>query len=200
MLSSIHPLGERSRHNRWGLTATAFAFGAVAGGAVLGATAGGLGYLAMLVVPLTGPGVAFFVVALVAASALADFSRRGRPIPGIHRQVNENWLGTYRGWVYGLGFGFQLGLGVVTYVATFAVPAMLVIALLTGSPVAGAVIGAAFGLMRGAALLTVSRVSHPQQLSRFHAGMSRLAMPAHAGTVVAQATVAVVVVIALVVA
>jgi MFS family permease len=199
MLSSIHPLGERSRHNRWGTTATAFVLGAVAGGALLGAMAGGLGYLVTLFVPLSGVGVVVLVVVLLAVSAAADLSRRGRPLPGIHRQVNEDWLSTYRGWVYGFGFGFQLGLGVVTYVATFAVPVMLIIALLTGSPVAGALIGAVFGLFRGAAVLTVSRVNHPQQLNRFHAGMARLATPAHTSSVAAQATVAVVVVVALVV-
>lgn len=194
MLSSIHPLGERSRNNRWGLTAGAFVVGAVAGGVLLGAVAGGLGYLVMLVLPLSGLGVVVVVVGLLAASALADLSRKGRPLPGIHRQVNEDWLGTYRGWVYGLGFGFQLGLGVVTYVATFAVPVMLIIAVLTGSPAAGALIGAVFGFFRGAAVLTVSRINHPQQLNRFHSGMARLAVPAHTSAVAAQMTVALVVV------
>ena len=35
MLASIHPLGERARHNRFWITATAYIAGSVAGGASL---------------------------------------------------------------------------------------------------------------------------------------------------------------------
>ena len=41
-------------------------------------------------------------------------------MPGPRRQVNERWLDEYRGWVYGLGFGAQLGLGVSTVVSSAA--------------------------------------------------------------------------------
>ena len=40
MLSSIHPLGERGKGNRFGLTATAFVVGATLGGATTGAARG----------------------------------------------------------------------------------------------------------------------------------------------------------------
>jgi hypothetical protein len=35
----------------------------------------------------------------------------GSGCPSWQRQVDERWLTTYRGWVYGAGFGFQLGAG-----------------------------------------------------------------------------------------
>ena len=43
MLASIHPLGERARHNRFWITATAYIAGSVAGGAVAGGIAGAVG-------------------------------------------------------------------------------------------------------------------------------------------------------------
>ena len=43
MLSSITPFGERGRHNRFGVTATAFVIGAISGGTALGVLAGLLG-------------------------------------------------------------------------------------------------------------------------------------------------------------
>ena len=39
-----------------------------------------------------------------------------RTVPGPRRQVDERWLDRYRGWVYGVGYGSQLGLGIVTVV------------------------------------------------------------------------------------
>src|SRR5438445_2933590 len=100
MLASITPLGERGRRRRWGHTTTAFTAASVAGGALVGAAAGAVGVVVhALVHPsaallLTGAGVC-------AVSALADALRR--PLPGPRRQVDENWLIRYRGWVYGAG-------------------------------------------------------------------------------------------------
>jgi len=43
MLASIHPLGERARRSRWGVTVTAYLLGSVAGGAGAGAALGAVG-------------------------------------------------------------------------------------------------------------------------------------------------------------
>src|ERR687889_382232 len=110
MLGSITPLGERSRGRRWGITVTAFA---------LAAGAAGAGLL----------GIA------VAAAVVVDMVPGLRP-PGPRRQVNEAWLHRYRGWVYGAGFGLQLGLGVTTIVSTAAVYATGAAAFLAGSAAA----------------------------------------------------------------
>ena len=45
MLSSIHPLGERARHNRWSVTAAAYLLGSIAGGTIVSAVAATLGQL-----------------------------------------------------------------------------------------------------------------------------------------------------------
>ena len=44
--------------------------------------------------------------------------------------MNEAWLSKYRAWVYGGGFGWQIGAGVTTYVMTAAVPLMIVVGAL----------------------------------------------------------------------
>src|SRR5512135_756112 len=104
MLASITPLGERGRHRRWGATVTAYAVGStLVGGAVGGllGTVGAatLGRVAPPPVLLLGLAAVFCVV-----GAAADVGLLG-PLPTVHRQVNEDWLDRYRGWVYGLGFG-----------------------------------------------------------------------------------------------
>ena len=45
MLASIHPLGERSRRQRWGVTFGAFVAGSLAGGVLVGSAAGLAGHL-----------------------------------------------------------------------------------------------------------------------------------------------------------
>src|SRR5580704_2792424 len=106
MLASITPLGERGRQSTWGVTVAAFLLGAVGGGAGAGALAGAVGLLAL---PASiGSGARLAVVA-VAALIAAGLDARADPAPGPRRQVNEEWLHRYRGWVYGLGFGAQLG-------------------------------------------------------------------------------------------
>src|ERR1700737_74390 len=104
MLASIHPLGERAKHNRWAVTVAFYLLGSVTAGALLGAALGTIGV----------HGTPAIVAALCVVAALVDASRWR--VPSWRRQVNEDWLRRYRGWVYGIGFGFQLGLGVVTIV------------------------------------------------------------------------------------
>lgn len=157
MLASIHPLGERARGQSFAVTVTAYTIGSVLGAAALGALLGAGGALAF------GSGDdALRIGSLAAASVLAALAdRSGRRIPSWHRQVNEDWLTEYRGWVYGLGFGLQLGLGVVTIVTTAAVYLTWVGAFVVGSVGAGAVVGAAFGLARALPLMAAGSVRSP---------------------------------------
>lgn len=175
MLASIHPLGERARHNRWAGTAASYVIGSGAGGAALGATAGGLGQLVgRAVMAGTGPGgrsaaaVALAVAILGAVAGALDLGLGGVELPTLRRQVNEDWLHRYRGWVYGLGYGFQLGLGVVTIVTSAAVYLTFALALLTGSPAAGAAVGVTFGLVRAAPVLAGARVRRAEDLRSRH--------------------------------
>jgi sulfite exporter TauE/SafE len=160
MLASIHPLGERARERRWSVTVSAYVLGSTVAAALLGGALGALGAL----LPLTPGATAVLVVFLCTAALAFDLHLGGVVLPTVHRQVDKDWLDRYRGWVVGVGFGVQLGLGVVTIVTTAAVYLTLALALLTGSPAAGAVVGATFGLVRALVILVVARVHRPDQL------------------------------------
>jgi hypothetical protein len=194
MLGSITPLGERGRGTRWGVTVGAYVTGSAAGGAVAGAAAGTLGAV-LRTVAVPGSGLLWIAAAGALAGAVADGAvaaavlPTGR-LPGPRRQVNEEWLGRYRGWVYGVGFGFQLGLGVATIVSTAAVYSLLFVAALSGSPAAGAVIGATFGVARAGPVLASKRVLSRDAVLRVDARLRRWQPPAARIAALAQATTA----------
>jgi len=194
MLSSITPLGERSRGNRWWTTVLAYLVGSVLGGAATGLVLGALG-VPLRRAGLTGATLAV-VVATVAAVALAfdGFASRLR-LPRSKRQVNEDWISIYRGWVYGFGWGFQLGLGWTTIVTAALIYLVFVLALLSGSVWMGLAIVATFGLIRGLVILAAARVHDPEQLVAFHRRLQRDAPIARAATVMADLFVVVVAVV-----
>jgi hypothetical protein len=165
MLASITPLGERGRHSRWTTTLMFYLAGCTLGGAAAGTLAALLGGLL-----LSGSSI-HVRLGLVAATAAAgvgwEIARTG--VPGPRRQVDERWLGRYRGWVYGFGFGTQLGTGLVTVVVTSAVYASLAAAFASGRLDAGLAIGATSGALRGATLLSGGRIVTPERLMVFHA-------------------------------
>src|SRR5688572_18355317 len=187
MLSSITPLGERGRGNRWGTTVAWFVSGATLGGAAVGAVLGlageGLGRL----VPDRGR---LTVVLVLAAAALVVDATRGARVPGWHRQVDERWMDEYRPWVYGAGWGAQLGAGVLTVVSSAATYLVLALAALLGSLPAGVALGATFGLTRGLTLLTARTLSSPAALQSFHQRLQPQKRAAAAGVLLAEAAVA----------
>ena len=183
MLASITPLGERGRHSSWGVTVTAFLIGAVAAGVAAGAALGALGAL-MLPDGLTWRArLAGLAVALAVAVALAAGGRA----PGPRRQVDERWLEEFRGWVYGLGYGWQLGLGVTTVVASAATYVALLAALAAGSAGAGAIVLGCFGAVRGLTPLAAAGVRSQHQLLALHRGLTRWRGRARWGAVLSQA-------------
>lgn len=162
MLTSITPLGERGKRQRWAVTASAYVLGSVLGGTALGASLGGIG--APLTGPLPRPLLLLLGALACAVAAVSDLDRPAWRLPGGHRQVDEDWLTRYRGWVYGVGFGVQLGLGVVTIVTSAATYALLALALLAGGVGPGALLGLVFGLLRALPILTVRRAGTPALL------------------------------------
>jgi hypothetical protein len=177
MLSSISPLGERARASRWWLTTTAYLAGSLLGGAVVGVLAALVGAL----VPATArssPWLLLPLAALLLVTLALDLGITGRALPVWRRQVDVAWLTRYRGWVYGLGFGAQLGFGLVTIVTSATTYAMVAFAALSGNVLAGLVIGAAFGLVRSAPSLLMARVRSAADLHRVFGRLARLAAPA----------------------
>src|SRR5665213_2958861 len=100
MLASISPLGERARNNLWWLTVGAYALSSTAAGAAAGAMAGLIGKVLIGRSPHTA---ALYASMALACLAAAGWDAGGRALPP-RRQVNEDWLASYRGWIYGAGF------------------------------------------------------------------------------------------------
>jgi MFS family permease len=182
MLASITPLGERSRGFSWPLTAFAFAFGAVVAGVLAGAAGGAVGSLAP-----GGTWRSVVALAVLVAAVGFDATPLGRSLPSTRRQVNEDWMTRYRGWVYGLAFGGQLGVGLATVVTSAAVYAAALGALLSGTTVAGAAVGAAFGGTRAVSLLPARGARDASGLVRLHRELARFEAPARWLVVVAEA-------------
>ena len=163
MLTSISPFGERARGNRWSVTVLWLGLGAVVGGAVLGAALGALGQVSVAGVA----GNVRLVLLAAACAGAAAWDLSGKRLPG-RRQVNEDWLVAYRSWVYGAGFGVQLGAAVATVVNTALVPLFMLAAVLVGDVTAGLAIGVAFGATRGASLVLGRRIRTPDDLRHLH--------------------------------
>jgi hypothetical protein len=167
MLSTITPLGEQGRGNRFRTTAIWFILGATLGGATLGL---GAAALAAVIGALGGSTSTALAVGGVLAivTAAADAGRFGIRVPYHRRQVNELWLDDYRAWVYGGGFGFQIGIGVATYIMTSALVLLVALAALTGNPLVALALGTLFGFVRGLGVLPGARLTTPAKLAEFH--------------------------------
>lgn len=167
MLSTITPMGEASRGNRFRTTATWFILGATLGGFVLGLGAAALAAI-VGAIGLSETAALALVVALSVLAAAADAQLFGLRIPYHRRQVNELWLDDYRSWVYGAGFGFQIGLGLATYIMSSGVVLLVALAALTGNPLTALAVGTLFGLVRGLGVLPGARLTSPAKLADFH--------------------------------
>lgn len=188
MLSTITPIGERGRNNRYYATAGWFVVGAVLGGATLGA---GAALLAVGVegLGLSGDELAGAAAVLAAVTTASDLALGGFRLPTHIRQVNETWLDQYRSWVYGGGFGWQIGVGLATYVTTSAVYLMVALAALTASPLAAFTIVTGFGLVRGLAVLLGRGLTTPARMMALHRRLDELLPSAQRAIVLVQCAV-----------
>jgi hypothetical protein len=167
MLSTITPFGERARGHSYGGTSAWFVAGATVGGASLGLL---MAVSALAVGELHPTATVIGVVALAAALvAMVSDAGVGRlRLPFHRRQVNERWLDHFRPSVYGMGFGWQIGTGLATYITTAAVYLMIVLGALSGRPGLALTVGTCFGMLRGSAVLLTRHVSDPSGLRAFH--------------------------------
>lgn len=175
MLSSISPLGERARGSRWWVTTTAYLLGSLAGGLALGGAAGLVGQVLPTAVRTSRWSLGVLAV-LCLVGLLVDL-RRAPSVPSWHRQVDEQWLTAYRGWVYGLGFGVQLGFGLVTIITSTSTYAVVLLAALSGQVGAGLAIGGTFGLVRALPSLLMLRVRDRNRLGAVFGRIERWASP-----------------------
>ena len=195
MLTSIAPLGERSRGPRWSTTMVQFIAAATLGGALTGLVAGAVG---SLVLSDLGDARAWAVLVAASVAFLIDATPARASLRWPHRQVDERWFAQYRRWIYATGFGFQLGLGFTTVIPAALIMLVAVLALLTADPLAGLAIGATFGAVRGLSLLAVARAIDPPSLRRVMARVARAARPVEVLTAATSLAVAVLAVAVLV--
>jgi hypothetical protein len=182
MLSTITPIGERGRGHRYATTARWYIVGAIAGGASLGLAC------AMPAAVLRGGGaVRLVLVAAAALVAVASDARVTRWLLPMHRrQVNERWLDQYRSWVYGAGFGWQIGVGFATYITTGAMH-LLALVLVLASPTVAVAAGVVFGLTRGLAVLLTRRVRSAASLHELHRRVQERGPALHLAVVAVEA-------------
>ena len=190
MLSTITPMAEQSRGHRYGVTATWFILGAGLGGLTLSGAAAllatGLGALDLSTTATFGA-----AAVLAATAAMVDAGTFGRRPPFFRRQVDDAWLATYRAWVYGGGFGWQIGVGLATYVMTAGVVLTALLAVLTASPAQALAVGLAFGLARGLVVLLGAGITSPGALGAVHQRLDALEAPVRWAVVGVQVGVAV---------
>ncbi len=167
------PLGERGRGSHWAITVAWYVAGSVAGGAGLGYGLGTVGSFVQGRLGLSARTAVGVLALVVALGVVLDLGAFGVRLPTVRRQVNEEWLHRYRGWVYGLGFGVQLGVGFSTVVAISAVYGAFAAAFLSGSARAGLLIGMAFGLARAGTILSVATVRRAHELVSVDARLRR---------------------------
>jgi hypothetical protein len=158
------------------VTCAWFVTGAVLGGLVLGA---GTAVLALLVGGLP----AWVALVAIAVAVASDLRLGGFALPVHPRQVAESWLRTYRPWVYGLGFGVQIGVGFATYVMTAATYLVVVLAALTGSWQVGLLSGVVFGLVRGLAVLLSATTRTPADLMRLYQRLEQTSAGSRGGVI-----------------
>lgn len=177
MLSSISPLGERARNSRWWLTTAAYLVGSLAGGLALGALAALLGSVLPERVRAS-PWVLGATALLLLVGLGYDSARGAQMVPSWRRQVDVNWLDEYRGWVMGLGFGLQLGFGLVTIITSATTYGVVLLAALSGDLGAGLAIGAVFGVVRALPSVLMVGVRDRTALHEVFARVERGAKPA----------------------
>lgn len=178
MLSSITPLGERSKGNRFSTTFAFHLLGSAIGGALLGVSAAAIGS-AIRVTLAWDDRAAAAVVAVGALGAMGVdlWWTATHRLVSWRRQVNEQWLDDYRAWVYAGGFGLQLGAGVVTIITSATTYAAVLAAIVQPTFARGVAVGMAFGAVRGLTLLSVARVEQPAQLLHLHRRLAQAASP-----------------------
>ena len=185
MLSTITPLSERGRNHRFAGTASWFVVGAVVGGATLGLITAALA-AGVAAIGLTTTAALSAAAVLALVTGASDLRPFGLQLPFHRRQVNEMWLDQYRPWVYGAGFGWQIGFGLATYIMTAAVYLMIGLAALTANPGVAFGIAVLFGLVRGLAVFLSARLTSHEALLAFHRRFDRLGQPVRLAVIAIQ--------------
>jgi sulfite exporter TauE/SafE len=163
MVQTITPVVHGGQRSKWGATVLAHTFGAGVSAAAFGAVLGTGG--SFLGAPWGRVGTV-----LVAGIALLYAAREAFglpiPIPDRRRQVPEWWRSTFSANTAALLYGLGLGVGFLTYVRYGTLVAVSTVAIVSGDPLAGAMVMAAFGLARGLSVAVVWTGTSSERVQR----------------------------------
>ena len=152
MIETIGPTGHTGGLATTLAASATFAPAAVLGGAI---TYGLLGWFGEVL--LGAGGTVAYAAAAVVALAAAVAEARGTPIvPRVRRQLPVGWRRSAPMPLASAGYGVLLGLGFTTFVLSYGVWALMGVSLALGDPVAGLVIGVAFGLGRALPIVVLA--------------------------------------------
>ena len=147
MVETITPVVHGGSRRRWARSVAAHTLGAVLGAAFLGAALGGIG------VAVGAPWTGGWVVVVAAALVYSARELGVRvPVPQLRRQVPEWWRRSFPPAVSSFLYGVVLGTGYGTHLRHGTLVVASAVAVAGGSPLAGALIVAPFGMARGLSL------------------------------------------------
>jgi hypothetical protein len=152
MIETIGPRGHTGGRPTTLAACATFALGAVVGGVLT------FGSLAALGAAVHGADdrLAYALAALIALVAALAEARGLAIVPQVRRQLPEHWRRLMPMPVAAGLYGVLLGLGFTTFVLTFGVFALAAITFAVGDPLAGAVVGLAFGAGRALPIVAVA--------------------------------------------
>jgi hypothetical protein len=164
MVETIAPVVHGARRGSYGVSVVAHTLGAVISAVVVGAALGGIGHLLGAPWSPWGP--------LLVAGCAAVYAARdafGLPVPVLDRgsQVPEWWRTFFTPSTAAFLYGIGLGSGFFTFLTFGTFVAVATAALVSGSPLLGAVLCGPFGLARALAVAlahTATGTSEPAEI------------------------------------
>jgi cytochrome c biogenesis protein CcdA len=163
MIGQITPLVQVVSRRTWVKAVTGYLAGSLVSAAALGLLVGTCG----LVLELNRFHLALWIVGAgtLALCAIWETGNGAWPLPSLHRQTPKWFLSEFGPTWGGFAWGLDLGQGWTTRIEFAGYYGVVAVALLTGSPLFGAVTLGAFGLGRAtpvilAGLLTSWREPH----------------------------------------
>ena len=169
MVETITPVVHGGRA-RWTVAVALHVAGAGSTAALFGAAVGALG--ALFGAPFGGAGSA--VVAVIGTGYLVgEVAGSGPPIPQLRRQVPDWWRTYFPASAAAFLYGAGLGVGFLTYLGHGTLVVVSALAFSTGRPLAGALLGAPFGIARGLSVLRAVGVRTPEDGRRLVDALSR---------------------------
>lgn len=160
MVATISPVVHGGRNRNYWSAIALHTLGATASAALLGALLGAAGWL--LGAPWGSAGL-LVVAVLAAIYAARELFNLPIPLPDMDRQVPDWWRTYFSRNVAAFLYGLGLGVGFLTYLSFGTLVPVAAAAVISSSPVTGALLLGTFGLMRGLSVM-IAASSDPETI------------------------------------